>query len=255
MSQEKTQQREGTFCQAQGRGRRCATGPVSSREIAVGGNVAFSREILPSLLVPTTRHSPQLLARPSGLGLDDTVSFSVDFSTSQGLTSSTWAAERGTEQRLCCWPDIVTFPHLKTNALAANLYSQTLLSKLSPFGFRQAFSKASLQSLYQYPNVQRDQHSKLCDRGPALCQVEVCFFKSIFQNAHANSLFRLFKRPSRMETPWNSLNISKNWISGYVWISKVFLFKQLIRAAQAIQQSQKKRKVNNISPVSAGGGS
>lgn len=34
-------------------------GPVSSREIAVCGNVAFSRETLPSLFTPTTRHSPR----------------------------------------------------------------------------------------------------------------------------------------------------------------------------------------------------
>lgn len=56
------------------------------------------RDTAHELSLSADRHS--LLARPSGLGLDDTVNFSVDFSTSQGPTSPTWAAEHGMEH--CC---------------------------------------------------------------------------------------------------------------------------------------------------------
>lgn len=71
-----------------------------------------------------------LLGRPSGLGLDDTVNFSVDLSTSQGLTSSTWAAEHGTEH--CCSAADLTslyFPIWRQMYFCKLVLSQTLLSK------------------------------------------------------------------------------------------------------------------------------
>lgn len=126
MSQEKTEQREGTFCQ---RTQMCCPAQwAAERLLSVGMSLFPGKHCQACSLLPRdTAHEPSLaadslLARPSGLGLDDTVNFSVDFSTSQGLTSSTWAAEHGTEH--CCWrwPDILVFPHLKTNVLAANWY-------------------------------------------------------------------------------------------------------------------------------------
>lgn len=149
-------------CQDQERGCRCADGPVSSRGIAVCRNGAFPGkhcQFLPQdtaheLSLSADRHS--LLARPSGLGLDDTVNFSAGFSTSQGLTSLTWAVEHGTE-RCCSAADLTSlYFHIwrQMDLLQTCTFTDTSL-KVSPFSFRKAFSKATLQSPYQYPNVER----------------------------------------------------------------------------------------------------
>lgn len=105
-------------------------GPVSSREIAVCGNAAFSREILPNLLAPTTRHSTRAQPvswQPLGQAFRiwswwhrQLLSWLLNFPRTDKLNLGSRA--RHGALLLCRWPDIVVFPHVKTNVLAANLY-------------------------------------------------------------------------------------------------------------------------------------
>lgn len=63
------------------------------------------------------------LARPSELGLGwhcQLLSWLLNFPRTDKLSSGSRARHRAL--LLCHWPDIVIFSHLKTNALAANLY-------------------------------------------------------------------------------------------------------------------------------------
>lgn len=150
MSQEKTWQREGTFCQDQERGRRCAEWPnEQQRDCCLQedhffkGNIANSvLSFLPQDTVHELSRSDDwcsLSARPSGLGLDGTVNFSVWSRTDKlNLCSS----EEHGARPLCYGPDIIIFPHIRTNQrFAANLHFYR------HFSFSQTFSRARLQRL------------------------------------------------------------------------------------------------------------
>lgn len=108
MSQEKTQQREGVFCQDQERGRRCAEWPNEQQKDCCLREDRFSRAILPSLFF-RSYHETQFMS--SVFQMTDTASqpslqglVLMTLSTSQfgqGLTSSTLVAVNSTEH--CCF--------------------------------------------------------------------------------------------------------------------------------------------------------
>lgn len=116
-------------------------GPGSSRGIAVCRNGAFPGKCCQacSLLPPHTAQELSLSADRHGLLARQAfrtwswwhcqlLSWVPTFLRTDkfGLGSRVWHRAL----LLCCWPDILGFPHLKTNVLAANLVlSQTLLSK------------------------------------------------------------------------------------------------------------------------------
>lgn len=75
-------------------------------------------------------------ARPSGLGVDDTVKFSV-WSRTDKLSFGRSEPHRAL--LLCHWPDTIIFPHIRTNQrLAVNLHFYNTFLEASPFSFFQS---------------------------------------------------------------------------------------------------------------------
>lgn len=114
----------------------------------------FSRETLP---IPATRHSPRAQpfswqTQPPGQPFRTWSWWHCQLLSWHGLTSSTWAVEHGKE-RCCSAADLTSlyFPIWRQ----MDLLQTWTTPKISPFSFRLAFSKARLQSLYQYPNGER----------------------------------------------------------------------------------------------------